>query len=115
MTAFEPPKKYKSQNLLYKSRSLLLPIRSNVFSRLMLGLLHQQSQLSRRNYPETASGTVVAYRGRCKTAAPSTSISNLISWLRLHQFLGTNTTEANKSKKLMQMKPTYKITNEEKD
>ena len=26
-------------------------------------------------------------------------ISNLISWLRLHQFLGTKTTEANKSLK----------------
>ena len=41
-------------------------------------------------------------------------ISNLINSLCLHQFLGTKTTEANKSLKL-QKEPINKITNEQKD
>ena len=42
-------------------------------------------------------------------------ISNLNNGLCLHQFLGTKTTKANKSLKLMQMEPTSKITNKQKD
>ena len=42
-------------------------------------------------------------------------ISNLTNGLRLHQFLMSKTTEANKSLKLMQMELISKITNEKKD
>ena len=38
-------------------------------------------------------------------------ISNLISWLCLHQFVGTKNTET----EMMQTEPTKKITNEQKD
>ena len=42
-------------------------------------------------------------------------ISNLTNGLCLHQFLGTKTTEGNKSLKLMQMELISKITNVKND
>ena len=42
-------------------------------------------------------------------------ISNLINKLRLHQFLGTKTIEANKSLKTDAKEPINKITNDQKD